>query len=153
MKKYIVAILMVPLISIKLYSQDATISEQDLKLFAAMEDSVSRLKSEKAHYFNQLVVEDSLMNFGKRFLEIKSSNLLSSELIELDVEPLELAAYNALMLKYEEIKKQIKAVKTSLIQEELGVELYNRIKRQLRINPSFKAKYEHVIDEIRDQTI
>ena len=132
-------------------AQDEEVTDEELRQYAMVMDSIDAMKANIQKEYNDLIQAEELMQGGRRFVEIQGAANDSVKLNELQVTDEELAAYDTIQQKYEEMTATFKENYTNLIKDELGGTLYNKITKALNKDQELKARYQEILSEVKEE--
>lgn len=123
------------------------VSDEELRKYAIVEDSVQRVLKIKTADFNSALRDAELMNGGRRYVEIKGAGEDATKLADLEVTEEELTEYKGLRTMELAITTDVTELKKSLVtnDEILGVALYNKVNRVTKANPEAKTRLEAIM--------
>ncbi|CAN5160361.1 hypothetical protein BH23BAC1_BH23BAC1_27870 [soil metagenome] len=137
--------------SSSVFAQDEEITDEELRKYAVVMDSIDAMKENIQTEYNAMIQEEELMQGGRRFVEIQQIGEDSVRLTELNVTEMEMEAFSKIQEKYEEMTNDFKESYTNLIKEDLGASLYNKITKALRQDEEVKRRYEEILAEVKSQ--
>jgi hypothetical protein len=155
MKKLtLLAFLMIGLLSLNAYAQEATeeITEEELMKFAAMEDSVTAFYEMKNEEIFEMIKNHEVIE-PARYNEIKSAWGDDAKLGEISITPDERDAYQGILDTMETVKQEVTELKVSLIKDDevLGVPTYNKVNKAYKENPEIKEKVDSLTAELKEK--
>lgn len=155
MKKVtVLAFLMIGLLSVNSYAQEATeeITEEELMKFAAMEDSVTAFYEMKNQEVFEMIKNHEVIE-PARYNEIKAAWGDDSKLGEISITPEERDAYQGILDAVEAVKQEVTELKVNLIKDDavLGVPTYNKVNRAYKENPEIKEKVDSLTAELKEK--
>jgi hypothetical protein len=135
-----------------LFAQEKVeISDEEIRQYAIVMDSIDIMKAALQTEYNRIVKEDELMDGGRRYMEIEKVAGDPEKLAALNLTEEEKMAYDQIKARYNELVAGFKADYTTLIKEELGAAIYNKISKAIPKNPEVKAKYEEFLSQIQNE--
>ena len=126
-------------------AQDVSISDEELTLYASVMTKIDSMKLEMKTKYNSLIKDEPTMTGGKRFKEIKGAKGDEAKLTEINATEDELIVFSRIQKKYTSMTENFKATYPTLIKEELGASVYNKVKKALKTNSELKTKYEEIV--------
>ncbi|MCV9386089.1 DUF4168 domain-containing protein [Reichenbachiella ulvae] len=129
------------------------ISKEDLTKYAKVMLAIDSLKAGVQDQTNDLVKNDPLMDGGRTFNAIKTANGDEAKLAEAEITPEELAAYDSILVKIDELKANFKEAYTSAIKDDLGAGLYNDIRKALKSDADLKTAYDEIVASLKEETV
>lgn len=155
MKKLtLLAFLMIGLVSLNLYAQEATeeITEEELMKFAAMEDSVTAFYEMKNEEIFDMIKNHEVIE-PARYNEIKAAWGNDTELDNISITTEERDAYQAILDSIEAVKQEVTELKVNLIKDDevLGVPIYNKVNKAYKENPEVKEKVDSLTAELKEK--
>jgi Ca2+-binding EF-hand superfamily protein len=135
------------LIAIASYSQDASVSEEELTKYATVMDSISEMTINFQSSISTMVKESEAIT-GTRYNEL--SKIISDEakLTEAKATPEEIAFIKGMAEKKKEETSKINQAFQTLVKENLGAATYNKVKKALATDTTLKQKYDSLIEEM-----
>ncbi|MGI9545085.1 MAG: hypothetical protein ACR2MX_17620 [Cyclobacteriaceae bacterium] len=133
-------------------AQDETpLTDDELKKYAMVMDFAAQEKERMQKDYNELIQAEELMQGGRRFQELKGAKGDEAKLAELSATEEELAVFNGIQTKYEEMVGSFKEAYTAKIKdkEQLGAGLYNRIGKALKADEEVKGRYEAILEGVK----
>ena len=128
------------------------VSDEELKSYALVMDSIDVLKEEMGVKYNDRIKSEELMDGGRRFKEIDDANGDEAKLAAANVTAEELAAYQGIKAYYDSLISDFKATYPELIKSDLlGAATYNKVKKALA-DAEVKARYEAILAERKKET-
>ena len=124
-------------------AQEDEITEDELVLYATVMNKIDSM--------NDLIKSEELMDEGRRFNELKSAKGDEAKLAEISATEEEIAVYDKIQVAYDEMVSDFKSVYPTLIKDELGASVYNKVKKGLKADPDLKTKYEEIVDSLKPE--
>jgi hypothetical protein len=123
------------------------VTDEELRKFAVVEDSVQRVLKTKTADFNNALRDAELMNGGRRYVEIKGAGEDEAKLADLEVTEEEMAEFNTLRKMELSITTDVTELKKSLVtnDELLGIALYNKVNRLTKADPEVKSRLDSIM--------
>ena len=141
----LVLVLAAGLISNVTFAQDE-ISDEDLANYVRVMAQIDTMKVEMKTKTNDLVKGNELMDKGRVFNAIKKTKGDSTQIAALDVSQEQLAAYTEITTQIDLMTADFKTGYTSLIKDDLGAGVYNKIKKALKSDDEVKARYDAAVE-------
>ena len=135
------------LITITSFSQDATVSEEELTKYATVMDSVTEMTIAVQATLSDMVKDSEVMN-GTRYNELSKISTDEAKLAEANATPEEIAFLAEVAGKKKEETLKINQAFQSLAKDYLGAATYNKVKKALAADAELKAKYDSLIEEM-----
>jgi hypothetical protein len=135
------------LITIASFSQDATVSEEELTKYATVMDSINEMTIAVQTTLSDMVKGSEVMN-GTRYNELSKIAADEAKLAEAKATPEEIAFLTEVAGKKKEETLKINQAFQSLVKENLGGATYNKVKKALAADAELKAKYDSLIEEM-----
>tara|TARA_R110000868_G_scaffold371546_1_gene635254 strand:- start:157 stop:657 length:501 start_codon:yes stop_codon:yes gene_type:complete len=132
-------------------AQEDEITEDELMLYATVMNKIDSMKNDMKVKYNDLIKSEELMDEGRRFNELKSAKGDETKLAEISATEEEIAVYDKIQVAYDEMVSDFKSVYPTLIKDELGASVYNKVKKGLKANPELKTKYEEIVDSLKPE--
>lgn len=144
------AILFIGLAGSEAFAQDDEITDEELKQYAMVMDSIDAMKQNIQDELNEMIQSEEAMQGGRRYLEIQKAAGDPDKLAEIEVTEEEQMVYDNIQTKYDEMTSEFKETYTNLIKDELGGTLYNKISTALQKDEEVKKRYEEITAEKED---
>jgi hypothetical protein len=135
------------LFTITSFSQDATVSEEELTKYATVMDSISEMTLGVQETIAEMVKESEVMK-GTRYNELSKIISDQAKLAAAKATPEEIAFLNQVAEKKKEETLKINQAFQSLVKENLGAATYNKVKKALASDAALKQKYDALIQEL-----
>jgi len=149
MRKASVLMVLFMLVTINAFAQETEVSNDDLKGYAALILKVDNMKAEAKSSFSEMVKSHELMDKGRRYNAIKKAFGDEAKLAEIEATEDEVKAYEELVAKQGEASANIKTVLSTDVKEGIGAKMYNIIKKKIKTDGEFKAKYEETYASLK----
>lgn len=133
--------------TITAFSQDATVSEEELTKYATVMDSVAEMSVVVQATLSDMVKESEVMN-GTRYNELSKIATDEAKLAEAKATPEEIAFLNEVAEKKKTETLKINQAFQSLAKDYLGAATYNKVKKALAADAELKVKYDSLIEEM-----
>jgi len=130
-------------------AQDDEITDDELMLYATVMNKIDSMKEDMKVKYNDFIKSEELMDEGRRFNELKSANGDETKLAEISATEEEIAVYDKIQEAYDAMVADFKEVYPTLIKDELGAAVYNKVKKGLKADPDLKTKYEEIVDSLK----
>ncbi len=155
MKKLtLLAFLMMGLLSLNAYAQEATeeVTEEELMKFAAMEDSVTAFYEMRNEEIFEMIKNHEVIE-PARYNEIKGAWGDDAKLDGISITPEERDAYQGILDSIEAVKQEVTELKVSLIKDDqvLGVPTYNKVNKAYKADPEIKEKVDSLTAELKEK--
>ena len=123
------------------------VTDEELRKFAIVEDSVQRVLKIKTVDFNKALGAAELMNGGRRYVEIKGAGDDEAKIAELEVTEEEMAEYKTLLGMESAITTDVTNLKRSLVTnvELLGIPIYNKVVRLTKADLEVKNRLDIIL--------
>lgn len=135
---------LVMVLSVSAFAQDE-ITDEELSNYVRVMAEIDTMKVEMKAKTNDLVKENELMDKGRTFNAIKKADGDSVALAELEVTPEQITAYEEIAAEIDQMTSDFKENYTSLIKDDLGAGIYNKIKKALKSDDELKARYDEAV--------
>lgn len=132
-------------------AQEDEITDDELMLYATVMNKIDSMKNDMKVKYNDLIKSEELMDEGRRFNELKSAIGDETKLAEIKATEEEIAVYDKIQVAYDAMVADFKAVYPTLIKDELGASVYNKVKKGLKANPDLKTKYEEIVESLKPE--
>lgn len=154
MKKIVVlAFLIAGVFNVNAIAQETEeITDEELKKYAAMEDSVTAFYVMKNEEVIEMIKNHEVITPG-RYNDIKAAWGDDGKLTELEVTDEEKTAYEGILGAMASVRDEVTELKISLIKDEdvLGVPIYNKINKAYKEDPEIKEKVDKLIAEMKEE--
>ena len=135
------------------FAQDAaeeTVTDEELTQYATVMNKIDSMKADLQDQYNEVIKSNELMDGGRRFMEIKKAWGNEEKLAEAKVTEEEKAAYQGILTKYDSMVAEFKEVYPTIIKDELGAALYNKVSQQLKKDKELEAKYNELLASMKE---
>ena len=154
-KVWLMAILMMGLMSVNVYAQDEAeeeITEEELMKFAAMEDSVTAFYEMKNEEIIEMIKNHEVIE-PARYNDIKDAWGDEAKLTEIKITPEEKTAYEGILSAMDAVKEDVKELKINLIKDDsvLGISTYNKVNKAYKEDPEIKEKIDALSVELKEK--
>jgi hypothetical protein len=156
-KVFVLAFLLVGLLNVNVYSQNTEneeITEEELRKFATMEDSVTAFYERKIEDIMEMIKNHEVIE-PARYNDIKAAWGNDEKLAEIEIKPEEKEAYEGILAAMDSVKEEVTEVKVNLIKndEVLGIPTYNKVNKAYKENPEIKEKVDSITAELKDKRV
>lgn len=134
-------------------AQDTEVSDEKLKAYIMVMDSVDVLRSALSEEVSNMIVSNELMDGGRAYNSIKSAQGDTVKLTEAGITEEQLAAYNELQQELTELQAGLNETFSGMVKEHVGVSDYNKIRKGLRSDAELKERYEVLVAEAEDEAV
>ena len=131
------------------FAQEEEVTDEELTAYATLLLQIDSMKVAAKTQFSEMVKTHELMDGGRRYNAIKKAKGDEAKLAEIEATEEEIAAYNDLVAKNGEVSANIKTFLSTTVKEGIGAKKYNVIKKKLKADADFKAKYDAVFAELK----
>jgi hypothetical protein len=128
-------------------AQDTEVSDEKLKAYIMVMDSVDVLRSSLSKEVSNMIVSNELMDGGRAYNSIKSAQGDTVKLTEAGITEEQLAAYDELQQELTELQAGLNETFSGMVKEHVGVSDYNKIRKGLRSDAELKKRYEALVAE------
>ncbi len=135
------------------FAQDAageTVTDEELTQYATVMNKIDSMKADLQDQYNEVIKSNELMDGGRRFMEIKKAWGSDEKLAEANVTEEEKVAYQSILTKYDSMVTEFKEVYPTIIKDELGAALYNKVSQQLKKDKELEAKYNELLANMKE---
>ncbi|MEQ6118456.1 hypothetical protein [Reichenbachiella sp. MALMAid0571] len=132
-------------------AQDDEITDDELMLYATVMNKIDSMKEDMKVKYNDLIKSEELMDEGRRFNELKSAKGDEAKLAEISATEEEIAVFDKIQEAYDTMVADFKEVYPTLIKDELGAAVYNKVKKGLKADPDLRTKYEEIVDSLKPE--
>ncbi len=129
------------------FSQEATVSEEELTKYATAMDSINEMSAEVIILITDLVKNTDLMN-ATRYNELSKIINNETKLTEAEATLEEVAFVKEVAVKKGEATARINEAFQSLAKDYIGAATYNKVKKALGSDVELKNKYDSLITEL-----
>ncbi len=143
---FLIALLLINTVA---YAQEEEVSDADLEAYAALILKIDEMKAEAKTSFGEMVKSHELMDAGRRYNAIKKAKGDEAKLAEIKATPEELAAFEELVGKQKEASANIKSFLGTNVKEGIGAKMYNIIKKKIKSDEAFKARYDKAFASVK----
>lgn len=145
-KSVLMILLLVGMFNVKA-QEEQSFSDEDLTKYATV-----MAWAEGETLMLQNLVKDSITTWldNSESLDISTYNELSkaSDLSAVDADPTAVEAFKSIQQRIEDKKANFKEVYVGKIKSDIGVGLYNNLKKALKSDEEVKSRYEAIYEEI-----
>ncbi len=127
------------------------ISDEDIANYVRVMAQIDSMKVDMKTKTNDLVKNNELMDKGRVFNAIKKTKGDSVQIAALEVTPEQLAAYEEINMQIDQMTADFKSNYTSLIKDDLGAGVYNKIKKGLKSDDDLKARYQAAVEAYKPE--
>jgi len=114
-------------------------------------NTIDGMKNEMKIKYNDLIKGEELMKGGRRFKELKSAKGDETKLAEIKATEEEISVYNTIQEEYVSMTNDFKAAYPTIIKEELGAGVYNKVKKALKSDADMKTRYEEIAASLQTE--
>jgi len=132
-------------------AQEDEITDDELMLYATVMNKIDSMKEDMKVKYNDLIKSEELMDEGRRFNELKSAKGDEAKLAEISATEEEIVVFDKIQEAYDTMVADFKEVYPTLIKDELGAAVYNKVKKGLKADPDLKMKYEEIVDSLKPE--
>ncbi len=143
-------VLFVSIISFNTLMAQDEITDDEIKLYAEVMYKVDVMKEEGKTKYVEMIKADPLMQGGSRFNAIKKAYGDEEKLAELELTEEEMTAYENLLAENDKIAANIKTSFTTMVKEDLGAAVYNKIKKALKSDETVQTKYNDMYAAVEE---
>lgn len=129
-------------------AQDTEVSDEKLRAYIMVMDSVDVLRSDLSENVSNMIVSHEMMDGGRVYNKIKAANGDTVKLAEEGITPEQLAAYDELQQELTDLQAALNETFSEMVKEHVGVGDYNKIRKGLRSDEDLKERYEVLVAEI-----
>ncbi|MCK6618006.1 MAG: hypothetical protein L6Q51_10205 [Cyclobacteriaceae bacterium] len=136
---------------VSVYGQDSsapTISDEDLKQYAVVMDSINDLTEQLKNRLSGLIKNNPKISEA-RYNQLSQLGNDQEKLKAAKATPEELAALQEINLRRTEETIKLSEILKSLTTQKLGSELYSKIRTALKSDPEVKARYEKIVSDLK----
>ncbi|MBV6646902.1 MAG: hypothetical protein KI790_15705 [Cyclobacteriaceae bacterium] len=131
------------------FAQD-TFTDEDLKTYAVVMKWAEGQKKEMGAAYNGWIKESEQIG-AKKFSEMRKAHK-KGELDAVEATEEEKQAFADIQAKNDEQKGKFKETFTAKIKDEIGVGLYNKLKKALKTDTDLKARYDGVMASLDEDS-
>jgi len=129
------------------YSQDVTVSDDELTRYATAMDSINEMSAEVKVMITDMVKNGSVMT-AARYNEISKIITDETKLTEAKATAEEIAFVKEVGVKKDEASARINQAFQSLAKDYVGAATFNKVKKALATDTTLKSKYDSLIAEL-----
>ncbi len=129
------------------YSQDATVSDEELTKYATAMDSINEMSAEVKVMITNLVKNGKVMT-ATRYNEISKIITDEAKLTEAKATPEEIAFAKEVATKKDEATARINLAFQSLAKDYVGAAIFNKVKKALVADAALKSRYDLLMIEL-----
>lgn len=129
---------------------DAEISDEDLKSYIMVMDSVDQLRTQLSEDVSEMIKSHELMDGGRAYSKIKAANGDAEKLEEEGISEEQIEAYEELQEQVTEMQAELNSTFSDMVKEHVGIAEYNKIRKGLSADEELKARYEALAAEMND---
>ncbi len=127
--------------------EEEEITEEEIRLFAWMEDTVAYYKEVQETVISENINASEVLK--GMYNDIKQAYPDSVKLVEIGATAEQITAYEDIVKFTEERIESIRQLKIDLIKEEVTVKAYNKIRKAMKTDPELKAKVDEYMAEFK----
>lgn len=131
-------------------AQDEAITDEELKKYAIVMDSVQSMTDQLLATITEMVNGNENVS-AARYNELYKIVDDSAKLAAAEATEVEIAFINEVLAKKDEETKKINATFQSLAKDFLGAKTYNAVKKALKEDAAMKEKYETMLAELKGE--
>lgn len=128
----------------------AGISEEDLRKYAVVMDSINAMKQDLLSEITDMVKGNENIT-NSRYNELSKANADEAKLKEMKATPEEITFVKAVNDKKNEGAAKIGETFQTLARDYIGVETYNEVKNALSSDAELKARYDEILTEVQNE--
>jgi phage-related protein len=129
------------------YSQDVTVSDEELTKYATAMDSINEMSAEVKVMITDMVKNGKVMT-ATRYNEISKIITDETKLTEAKATPEEIAFAKEVATKKDEATARINQAFQSLAKDYVGAATFNKVKKALASDAELKTKYDSLMVEL-----
>lgn len=129
------------------YSQDATVSDEELTKYATAMDSINEMSAEVKVMITDLVKNGKVMT-ATRYNEISKIITDETKLTAARATPEEIAFAKEVAVKKDEATARINLAFQSLAKDYVGAATFNKVKKALTADAELKNRYDLLMAEL-----
>ncbi|MEL7145022.1 MAG: hypothetical protein AAFO69_01535 [Bacteroidota bacterium] len=146
-----IVILLVLFAQTSVFAQDEEVTDEELTAYATLLLQIDSMKLAAKTQFSEMVKTHELMDGGRRYNALKKAIGDEAKLAEIEATEEEIAAYEELVAKNGEASANIKSFLSTNVKDGIGARKYNVIKKKLKADSDFKAKYEEIVASLKEK--
>ncbi|WP_370087156.1 hypothetical protein [Ekhidna sp.] len=151
MKKVLLMMCIMTGLSTANAQEESSFTDDELKTYATVMVWAEVEKERMTETYNDWINNDETLE-AARFVKIKSAKGDSVKLQEFEVTDDELTAFEQIQASYDSMTSSFKEVYIGKIKEDIGVGLYNSLKKELKSNAEVKSRYQTIYDGLLEET-
>ncbi len=130
------------------FAQEEEVTDEELKNYAIVMDSVENMKANLIEMISDLVKNNDVVT-GNRYNELSKIINDEEKLATADATAEEIKAIKAILASRDEETQKINETFQTLVKDYIGAKSYNKIRKALQTDAVVKAKYESILAEIQ----
>jgi hypothetical protein len=147
MKYLTLAFVSVLMLSSYKISAQEQVSDEELKKYAVVMDSINDLRASLVEEIRTMVQEEGKMT-SARYTELSKTENDEAKLAEVKATPEEIAFLKKVTEKKNQGTAEINKTFQALAKNYVGVSSYNKVKKALTTDTALKSKYETILEEL-----
>lgn len=128
---------------------DTAITDEELERYAVMMDSIDEMKADLMAEITEMVKNNDSLSVS-RYNDLFRIIDDEAKLAEANATPAEIRAVKKIQDRKESGTQEINDAFQSLAKEYVGASSYNKIKKALTADAELKAKYETMLDKLKE---
>lgn len=136
------------------FAQDSAaeeVSDEELNQYAVVMNKIDSMKLDLQDRYNEVIKSNEFMDEGRRFLELKKAWGNEAKLTEISATEEEKVAYQGILDEYDKMLAEFKQVYPTLIKDELGAALYNKVSQAMKIDKELETKYNELLAGLKTE--
>jgi len=146
--KRIVSIVAAVLMALPAFSQEVSISEEELGKYATAMDSVNEMSAAVLVTISDMVKNSTVMK-PSRYNDLSKIAKDEVKLAEAKATPEEIEFLKQVAAKKDEGSANINAAVQSLAKDYVGVSVFNKVKKALGTDTDLKTRYDSLMTELK----
>lgn len=129
--------------------EEAPLTDEEITRYANLMLFADAEKEAMKERYNEWIQSNETLE-AQRFVDIKAAEGDEAKLAELAVTEEEMAAFTAIQERYDNMVAAFKEEYTAMIKddEQVGVSLYNRMRKELKGDEELEARYDAIYAEL-----
>lgn len=143
-------------IAIAMYHTQAVaqsdVTTKELTKYAQVTAKIDSLKTGMKSKISNAVKSNELMEGGKLYNKLNKAKGDEAKIAETGASEEQLAAYAEIQQAITGFKADFKTQYTSIVKDEIGAGVYNKVKKALKTDDTIKTQYEAIVASMSSQT-
>ena len=128
--------------------EQETISDDEIKRYAVMMDSIDQMRSELLAEISEMVKTNENISVA-RYNDLYKLVDNEAKLAELEATPQEIAAIKEVQARKDSGASEIQTAFKEIVKEYVGIPTYNKVGKAIKSDNAVKSKYEAMLEELK----